>query len=205
VIRRARILWMTSHTSQPRRAMGLLLALTASVLEPCHSPSIPSPKIRSFAWQGAEDDADHRRLWLTHSLLLLPETWQASRYSSTAVRLHQRPYRDALQTSVYLERQFSHIFPVLPSVTRFGATPAPCGTARLCFDLTGALRVSAFRKSFLRRPQKRKRFSEPSEKDAAWHLGAGHLASLRARVSRGQSGQIQTGEKQWHSTRTKSL
>jgi hypothetical protein len=133
VIPQARILLMTSHTSQPRRAMGLLLALTASVLEPCNSPSIPSAKIRSFAWQGAEDDAAYRKRWLTHSLLLQPETWQASRYSSTAVRLRWRPDGDALQTSVSIECQFSRIFPVLPSVTRFGAYPAPCGTASFCF------------------------------------------------------------------------
>jgi hypothetical protein len=203
VIRRARILWMTSHTSQPRRAMGLLLALTASVLEPCHSPSIPSPKIRSFAWQGAEDDADHRRLWLTHSLLLLPETWQASRYSSTAVRLHQRPYRDALQTSVYLERQFSHIFPVLPSVTRFGATPAPCGTARLCFDLTGALRVSAFRKSFSQRTQKH--FPNLPKKTPLGTWERGTSRRFAQECPEGNPGKYKQGEMTWHSTKTKSL
>jgi hypothetical protein len=36
------------------------------------------------------------------------------------------------------------------------------------------------------------------------HLGAGHLASLRARVSRVTLGQIQTGEMTWHSTKTRS-
>jgi single-strand DNA-binding protein len=133
VIRQARILLMQSHTPQPQRGTGLLSAHAVSVLEPCNSPSIPSPKIRSFAWQSTEDDADHRKLWLTHSLLLQSEAWQANRYSSTAVRLHRCPYRDALQTSVSIERQFSRIFPVLPSVTRFGAYPAPCGTASFCF------------------------------------------------------------------------
>ena len=107
MIRRARILLMQSHSSQPHRGTGLLLAVTASALEPCSSPSIPSPKLRPFTWQDAEDDAYHRRLWLTHSLLLQPQTWQANRYSSTAVRLLWRPYRDALQTSVSIERQFS--------------------------------------------------------------------------------------------------
>jgi hypothetical protein len=133
VIWRTRILLIRSQTSQPRRGAGFLLALTAWVFEPCNSPLIPSPKIRSFAWRGAGDDADHRRLWFTHSLLLQPETWQASRYSSTAVRLRWRPDGDALQTSVSIECQFSRIFPVLPSVTRFGAYPAPCGTASFCF------------------------------------------------------------------------
>ncbi len=47
--------------------------------------------------------------------------------------------------------------------------------------------------------------SEPPQKDTPSALGAGHLASLRAGVSRGQSGQIQTGETQWHSTKTRSL
>ena len=34
---------------------------------------------RSFAWRGAEDDADHRRAWFTHSLLLQPEHGERQR------------------------------------------------------------------------------------------------------------------------------
>jgi hypothetical protein len=94
-------------------------------------------------------------------------------------------------------------FPCFPSVTRFGAYPAPGGLAVL---LRCALRVSAFRKSFrpFRKKRGKKRFSEPSEKARLRPWERGTLASLRARVSRGNFGQIQTGEKQWHSTKTKS-
>lgn len=204
MIRSAQILLMPSHTSQPQRGAGLFLALAAPELEPRNSPSTPSPKIGSVAWQGAEDDADHRKLWLTHSLLLPLETWQASRYSSSAARLHRRPYRDALQTSVSIERQFSPI-PLSsprslalvliprPAARRVSASPlrAPCG-----FRLSEKLFCEDHRKEkgFLNLPKKRR-----------LTLGAGHLASLRARVSRGQSGQIQTGEMTWNSTKTKSL
>ncbi|WP_216845257.1 hypothetical protein, partial [Granulicella sp. S156] len=40
-----------------------------------------------------------------------------------------------LQQGVSVKRHLSSYFPCLPSVTRFGAYPAPCGTARLCFGL----------------------------------------------------------------------
>jgi hypothetical protein len=101
-------------------------------------------------------------------------------------------------------------FPCSPSVTRFGAYPAPHhpitqtsragdpdSAARRGSASHGperqqsnarrgsgpcAPRVSAFRKSLCK---ERKRFSEPSEKDAAWPWERGTLASLRARVSRG--------------------
>ena len=62
-------------------------------------------------------------------------------------------------------------FPCFPSVTRFGAGPAPCGTARLCFALADALRVSAFRKSFVQRTPKH--FPNLPKK-RRWALGAGH-------------------------------
>ena len=57
-------------------------------------------------------------------------------------------------------------------------------------------RLRPLRATFFLRSLRRKHISA---------LGAGHLASLRARVSRGQSGQIQTGEKQWQPTETTSL
>ncbi len=184
MIPQARILLMTSHTSQPLRGSGHLLALTASALEPRSLPSIPSPKLKSFAWRGAEDDADHRKLWLAHSLLLQPEAWQASSYGSTAVRVRRRPYKDALRTSVSIERQFSRIFPAYsrslalvliprPAARRVSASPlrVPCG-----FRLSENL--------FARRTAKKKIF-RTFRKRRRLTLGARHLASLRARVSRG--------------------
>ena len=93
-------------------------------------------------------------------------------------------------------------FPCSPSVTRFSACPAPCGTSMFCFGYAALPVWVSKQKSRQRtgeiflRSLRRKHISA---------LGAGHLASLRARVSRGQSGQIQTGEMTWHSTKTKSL
>jgi hypothetical protein len=201
VSRRAQTRTILAHTSQLRRAVSLLPAPTAPALVLCNSSSIPSPRHRFFAWQGAEDDGE-RTVWFTLSLLLQPDRWQTRAYSSVAVQLHWHPERHAvLHASVSVHRHPSSYFPCLPSVTRFGAYPAPCGTARLCFGLSAALRVSAFRKSLCK---ERKKIFRTFRKSAAWHLGAGHLASLRARVSRGNFGQIQTGEKQWHSTKTKS-
>ncbi len=194
--------------------------------EPCNSPSFQSPVYRPFAWQSAEGDAEQRTARFTYSLLLQPERWQATSHGSTAVRLHGRPERhQVLQTSVSIERHLSRISPVFPSVTRIGACPAPVGTSMFCFGLPpqqvkahlpgprfcAALRVwvskqkislrnmraaAALRARFSLRSLRRKHISA---------LGAGHLASLRARVSRGQSGQIQTGEKQWQPTETTSL
>ena len=200
MIRQARIQLMTSRTSQPQRGTSLLLALPTSALEPCNSPSIPSPKLRSFAWQGAEDDADHRELWPTPSLLLQLEAWQPSRYSSTAVRVRRRSYRDALQTSVSIGRQFSRVFPVLPSVTRFGAYPAPGGTARLCFF--------GFQKTFSARTARapKEKIFRTFRKSTPSALGSGaHSRRFAQECPEGNPGKYKQGETQWHSTKTKSL
>jgi hypothetical protein len=56
----------------------------------------------------------------------------------------------------------------LPSVTRFGADPALCGTARLCFF--GIQKIFSARAGAERR---KKRFSEPSENASlgTWERG----------------------------------
>ena len=188
------------RTSQPSRGTWLLLALTAPELEPCSSPSIPSPEDRFFAWRGAQNDVSHWKLWSTHSLLLQPEMRRATGDGSTAVRLHRHPQCHRVLQSVSIGRHLSRIFPAHPRSLALVLIPRPA-----------ARRVSAsasppcgFRLSETLFATNAKTFSEPSEKDAAWHLGAGHLASLRARVSRGQSGQIQTGERSWHFMKTTS-
>ena len=160
-----------------------------------NSPWLQSPVYRPFAWQRAEGDADQRTARLTHYLLLQPDQWQATGHGSTAVRLHGHPERHrVLQTSVSIERHLSHIFPVFPSVTRVGAYPAPLhpntqrpragdpesAARRVSASAYAALRVSAFRKSLC---NERKKIFRTFRKSAAWRLGAGHLASLRARVS----------------------
>ena len=98
-----------------------------------------------------------------------------------------------------------------------GAVPAPGGTARLCFTDCGAL---FFKNRKLVAPQsvpygfrfpenllckeRKKHFPDPPKKRRL-PLGAGHLTSLRARVSRCSSGQKPTWRKSsWHSTKTPS-
>jgi hypothetical protein len=187
-----------TRTSQSRGEAGFLLALAVALMESCSLPSTPSPKDRSFAWRRAEKSvgpfgAVHPRpAWMAG-----PNGQRTQRglccLDATA-SLYRRPSAGCFHRAPSLP-----YFPCSPSVTRLGAIPAPCGSARLCFGLSAALRVSAFRKSFC---NERKKIFRTFRKSAAWHLGAGHLASLRARVSRGHSGQIQTGEKRWNSIPT---
>jgi hypothetical protein len=183
-----------TRTSQSQRRVRLLLVLASPGLEPCISPSTPSPNDGFFAWRRVEKCA---------------ESFGAvyPRPTSVAGPDGQRPQRlfDGLIVTASLYRHPSGkcfhrapslpYFPCSPSVTRFSAYPAPCGTARLCFfgfqKIFSADCKNAERKDFPNLPKMRR-----------LALGAGHLASLRARVSRGHSGQIQTGEKRWNSTQT---
>ena len=196
---RAHIQAIQSHTSQPLREAGLLLALTTPELELCISPSTSSPRHRFFAWQGAEDDGGWT-VWLTHCLLLQPDWWETRGYGPTAARLHRHPERDqALHASVSVKRHPSSYFPCSPSVTRFGAYPAPCGTARLAF--------SAFRKSFRqnRKSSERKDFPNlPKMRRLALGSGA-HSRRFAQECPEGNPGKYKQGETQWHSTKTKSL
>ena len=115
----------------------------------------------------------------------------------------------------------------------FGAKPAPCGNSLFCFGYhpsrssatcpgpryCTALKGFGFQKIFC--AKNTKKISRTFRKSTPTALGSGAhspprhaqiaysgtpvLASLRARVSRGQSGQIRIGEMQWHSMKTKSL
>ena len=208
------------RTSQSWRAVGFLPAPTTPALELCSSPSTSSPKDRSFAWHGAEDDAGHQRAWFTHSLLLQPGQWQPKGCGPTAVPLHRHPECQAvLHASVSVQRHPSSYFPCSPSVTRFGAYPAPCGTARLCFGLSAALRVSAFRKSFCDERRKEKIF-RTFRKSAVWPwergtfttpartnrvLGdPGTRVASRKSVPRAIRANTNKEKRKWHSTETKS-
>ena len=179
--RQVRTRAVLARTSQRVRGNSSIPALANPSRRLRNWPSIPSPQYRLLAWRDAEDDAKHWNARSTRYLLLQPEAWQATGYGSTAVQLHRHPYIGALQTSVSIERQFSRIFPAHPRSLASVLNPRPA-----------ARRVSAsasppcgFRFSKNLCATNAKRFSEPSEKDAAWPWERGTLASLRARVSRG--------------------
>ena len=200
MIRQAHIQTTLARISQPLKKEGLLFALTHLILEPCSPISIPSPGDRCFAWRDAEDDAMLLKKYGSPTLRLCSQIWwQATAKSRMQPGLRRRSFADGLRQGVFIERHLSRIFPCLTRSLASVLFPRPitpsrkdrvpgtpmlhpyeakaaspgtpdCGTARLCFALTGALRVSAFRKSFVQRTQKR--FPEPSEK-APLDLGSG--------------------------------
>jgi hypothetical protein len=148
----------------------------------CNEPSIPSSQLRLFAWRDAESDERHWNVRSTRSLLFQPEAWQTTGYGSPAAWQHRHPYIGALQTSVYLERQFSRIFPAHPRSLASVLIPRPAARR---VSASHSVRPAGFGFQKILCATNAKRFSESSEKDAAWPWERGTLASLRARVSRG--------------------
>ncbi len=213
--RHALIRTMQTRILQPQKERGIFCHADRE-RSLCNPPSTPSPGNSSFAWQDGRNDAGHRRTWFTRALLLQPDTWQATQYSFTAGLWHGHPSFDALQTGVSIERQFSRIFPAhLRSLARclsrarreLRGSASLCNPSRSSADLPGtpALRAPCgfrFPENLLR-TERAKHFPDPPKKRRL-PLGAGHLTSLRAGVSRRQSGQIQTGEKPWHFMETTS-
>ena len=200
----ARIWRMSAHISHPREGNGLLPAPTGLDCELCSPPSTSSPKSRCFAWQVVENNAGVQKVRFTHSLLLQSGRWPATEYGSAIVWFERHPERHAVLQAGVSVSAISPVFSLLSlghSLRCLSRAPSPhpaksaCRGPRFC-----GLRASAF-SELLPQPGA----LGPLPENAALALGAGHLASLRAGVSRGQSGQIQTGEKQWHSTKTKSL
>ena len=213
---RAHIPTILARTSQLRIEASLLLALDALDEEPHTSPSAVSPFFRLFARQDAggrtvPPDAVHS---LSAFVAGLGGLRTQKGFCCLVVMASDAQW--TLQKGVSVEHHLSRIFPAHPRSLASVLTPRPAARrvsasashpSRSKADLPGtpfaALRVTAFRKSFGKK-QERKKIFQTFRKSAAWHLGAGHLASLRAGVSRGQSGQIQTGEMTWHSTKTTS-
>lgn|GEM_PF-6669012 len=144
-----------------------------------------------------------RRAWFTRSLLEYPDMLQAAAKGSAALWFQWRPDGDFLQQERFRREPSLRIFPAPPR------SLAPCLSRALRHvDVLLRLRrptgLGFQRKISLRlRPKVRARSILRSlRRKHISTLGAGHLASLRAGVSRGQSGQIQTGEMTWHSTKT---
>jgi len=182
VSRQVRTRAMLARTSQRARDDRSISALANPSRRLRNCPSIPSPQYRSLAWRDTDDDAKHWNVRSTRSLLLQPEAWQTTGYGSTAVWSHRHPYIGALQTGISIERQFSRIFPAHPRSLASVLIPRPAARR---VSASHSVRPCGFRLSKNLCATSAKRFSEPSEKDAAWPWERGTLASLRARVSRG--------------------
>ncbi len=205
---RLRVRTTRARTSQPRIGAGLLPVPGTEQQEPCSSPSILSPFHMVFALQAEGNDAELQRAWFPQVLLLQPKKRQAKRDRASAVWLDRHPERDAaLQTGVFVKRHLSPYFPCLPSVTRFGAYPAPVGTRRsassygrppgLGFQTKNLPAASALRARFFLWSLRRKSRLRP------WERGTSRRFAQEC--PEGNPGKYKRGETQWHSTKTKSL
>jgi hypothetical protein len=200
---------MLSPIYQPRRRNFSYHAFSAPELG--SSPSLNSPMPRRFAWQAVEGNADASATWF---ILCLPEPSSLGLETGKSLRcgvLSASLYMDALQANVSIGRHFSQIFPPFPRSLASVLFPRPAASP-FCF-CCAALRVwvskqiSPAQQARGCGPKHGRDFSsEPPQKARLrpWERGTlpprhtqivcrgpRALASLRARVSRGQSGQIQ--------------
>ena len=186
---------------QPAQAEGFFPALTDSSGRSRNLSSIQSPRYRPFAWQRAEFDAMRSRVRPTHALFLQPGTRRANNYRPDAIvrlqphTLYRHPFNRRSCRAPILP-----YFPCSPSATRSVLLPRPAARRGSASPLRTPC---GFRLSENLLCKERQNIFRTFRKSAAGPWERGTLASLRAGVSRGQSGQIQTGEKQWHSTPTK--
>ena len=190
--------------SQPPREASPLFALAAPTLEPCSLTSTASPKYRSFAWQGTEVDAEHRRAWFTRSLLLQPDTWRATTNGSNAARSQRRLVVMAFSKAFSVERHLSRIFPAYPrSLAR--CLSRARRHSPFCFGCA-ALRVwvSKEKISLRLRPKVRARFFfGASAERHAFGLGSGaHSRRFAQECPEGNSGKSKQEKFQWHSIPT---
>jgi hypothetical protein len=189
---------------------GGLLALKDTARELCSSLTTPSPEERSFPWQEKGNGAEARKVWFTHSPLVLPrQCRQQDRYDCCPVAMASL-YMDAHQQGVSVERHLSRIFPAHPRSLARCLSRARRHSA-FCFALSGALRVWVSKQKSPAQhargcgPYGRDFSSEPPQKDTPSALGSGaHSRRFAQECPEGNPGKYKTGETQWHSTKTRS-
>ena len=223
--RRAHIQAIQSHRPQPLREAGLHLALAAPELELCSSLSTSSPRHSFFASQNTDANGE-KTAWFTLCLLLQPdrrrrELTVPSLSGCAGIPNAIQPFMQVFPNSAISPR----IFPAHPRSLALVLIPRPAALAVLLRTATPAGQVRTCREArqnvrpsglgfqtkisratdARRRPRVRARFFfGASAESTSSTLGAGHLASLRARVSRGHPGKYKQGETRWHSTKTTS-
>jgi hypothetical protein len=117
-----------------------------------------------------------------------------------------------LQQNIFVKRHFSPYFPCFPSVTRYGAFPAPCGTRR---SASRCARPSGLGFQTRNLPRGNTRgsglkngrdffFGASAERHAfgAWERGTSRRFAQEC--PEGNPGKYKQGETPWHSTKTKS-
>jgi hypothetical protein len=168
----------------------------------CNQPSIPSPQYVPFAWRDGKDDAKHRNVRSTHSLLLQPEASRTTCYGSPAVWLYRHPLYRRPSDKCFHRAPILPYFPCSPSVTRSMLYPRPAAR-RVSASASPPSRVSVFSKSCVQRTQK----DFPNlPKKTPLGLGSGaHSRRFAQECPEGTPGKYKQGEKQWHSTKTRSL
>jgi hypothetical protein len=125
VSKQVRVRAMLVRTSQRVRGDRSIPAIADPSRRRCNRPSIPSPQYRPLAWRGAEDDAKHWNVRSTRSLLMQPDFVASDRLwfhcrAAASASLYRRPSDRRFHRAPILP-----YFPCSPSVTRFGAYPAP--------------------------------------------------------------------------------
>ena len=215
---------MNGHASRPRQprifqARGGYGSLPAfdTELKRCSSPSILLPRHRLFAWRNSEDNAV---LLEEHGSLTLCFSGRVHGQRQRIVLLRcggrWRPDGDAFQKTFRREPSL-HIFPahsrslarcLSRALRHVDVLLHPMGALRVWVSkqkISLRLRPSATPARNDRMPgtpvHGRDFFFGASTESTSRPWERGTLASLRAGVSREQSGQIQTGETQWHSTK----
>ena len=184
-----------------RRRDGLFCHI-GSAWELCRPPSTSSLTIRSVAFAergqrcGSAESAVHPHLCLFWRL------GERDKVDSAAAQLHGRSFSAPSGERFHKEPSLPY-FPCSPSVTRSVLFPRPAALGVLLRP-DGRPSGLGFQRKITPKEQSIFFFGASTERHAFGTWERGTLASLRAGVSRGQSGQIQTGEKQWHSTKTKS-
>ena len=202
----------SSIVGVPIRRFAELPAMPTT-FESCCMLSSLSPTSGPISGQAANKMRD--RVRAIHALVVCSFGWQRDRGFDNLLEPAARPEPSAPVADNFGTSAIPPVFSLLSLDHSLGAVPAPHhpSTHKSCAGDpdSAALRCSASSPSGLGFQQQISRAKNTLEiscrslrRKHISALGAGHLTSLRARVSRRQSGQIQTGEKQWHSTETTS-